>query len=344
MYSFKNDYSEGAHEKILEALAATNRVQTVGYGEDEYSEETREMIRREAGCPDASVWFISGGTQTNLLTISSFLRPHEAVIGAQTAHINVHETGAIEATGHKVLTAASPDGKLTPELILPILKEHKDHHMVKPAMVYISNSTEVGTIYNKEELISLSRFCRENDLIFYLDGARLGSALTSEKNDLTMKDIAALTDCFYIGGTKNGAMMGEVLVICNPLLQRDMPYLVKQKGALFAKGRMLSLQFRTLFTDNLFYELADHANQMAMKLKQGLKEEGYGFLAESWTNQQFPILPNEVIERLSENYLFEVQDKINEGETCIRLVTSWATDENAVDAFLSDLKRCERTA
>lgn len=344
MISFKNDYSEGAHEKILELLAATNRVQTVGYGEDEYSEETRAIIRKEIGREDAGVYFISGGTQTNQLTISSMLRPHEAVIGAKTAHINVHETGAIEATGHKVLAVDSPGGKLTPELIMPVLKEHCDHHMVKPAMVYVSDSTEIGTVYTKGELEALSRFCRERGLLLYLDGARLGSALMSVKNDLTLKDIAALTDCFYIGGTKNGAMMGEILVICNPSLQKDFLYLIKQRGALFAKGRMLSLQFKALFTDNLFYELAAHANKMALKLKAGIESAGYSFMVESWSNQQFPILPDSVIERLSHKYLFEPQKRTGSDTTCIRLVTSWATEESAVEQFVTDLKRCEETA
>ena len=338
MYSFRNDYGEGAHLRILKALIKTNLHQTPGYGEDEYTYKAIEILKAEVGNNNVDIHFISGGTQTNLLAISSFLKPYEAVIAVQTGHINVHETGAIEATGHKVLTAESEDGKLTPELISPILKTHADEHMVKPAMVYISNSTELGTIYKKSELQALSEFCRNQNLILFLDGARLGCALCSSENDLTIKEIASLTDCFYIGGTKNGALLGEAFVICRDDLKTDFRYNIKQRGALLAKGRVVGIQFLTLFEDGLFYELAAHANCMANKLKNGIEELGYKMASKSTTNQLFPIFSNEIIDKIREEYAFEEQIKIDESNTCIRFVTSWATEEKEVIKFLAFLK------
>jgi threonine aldolase len=339
MYSFRNDYSEGAHPAVMEELVRTNLIQTVGYGCDDYCEKARDAIRREIENQKAEVNFIPGGTETNLIAISSFLRPHEAAIAASTGHINVHETGAIEATGHKVLTALTGDGKLTPELIKPILDFHSDEHMVKPRLVYISNSTEVGTIYTRDELKALSEFCVENRLLLYMDGARLGSALCSHRNDLTMAEIARLTDAFYIGGTKNGLMTGEALVIINESLKPDFLFFVKQRGALLAKGRLLGIQFLSLFTDRLFYKAASHANQMAKSLKEGLTELGVPFLTDSPTNQQFPIFADELADKIKQNYDYEVQKKFPDGHTCIRLVTSWATPERAVREFLADVRK-----
>jgi threonine aldolase len=338
MYSFRNDYSEGAHPAVLDELVKTNLIQTVGYGCDDYCEKARDAIRREVENRKAGVYFIPGGTETNLIAISSFLRPHEAAVAAATGHINVHETGAIEATGHKVLTAAAADGKLTPELIRPILDFHSDEHMVKPRLVYISNSTEVGTIYTRDELKALSDFCRGNGLLLYMDGARLGSALTAESSGLTMAEIARLTDAFYIGGTKNGLMMGEALVIINDSLKPDFLFFVKQRGALLAKGRLLGIQFLTLFTDGLFYKAASHANRMAGMLKEGLAKLGVLFLTDSPTNQQFPIFTDETAVKIKEKYDYEIQKKFPDGHTCIRLVTSWATPEHAVREFLADVK------
>ncbi|KAB7663638.1 threonine aldolase family protein [Bacillus sp. B1-b2] len=338
MYSFNNDYSEGAHPRILEALMETNFIQETGYGNDSISIKAAELLRTKMNRNDLDVHFLVGGTQTNLIAISAFLRPHEAAIAADSGHIYVHETGAIEATGHKVLTVETADGKLTPTHIQQILDAHTDEHMVKPKLVYISNSTEIGTIYNKKELQNLSNYCRENNLIFYMDGARLGSALCSTENDLELKDLPELFDAFYIGGTKNGALMGEALIICNDLLKDDFRYHIKQKGAMLAKGRVLGIQFYELFKDNLFYELADHANKMAEKLKIGIAEVNDTFLTNSPTNQLFPILPNSLIEKLQEKYTFIVWGEIDNDHSAIRLVTSWATDEQQVEAFIYDLK------
>lgn len=339
MYSFKDDYSEGAHPNILQALVETNLVQESGYGKDQFTQKAIELIKSHIGRQDVDVHLIPGGTQTNLIAISSFLRPHEAVISADSGHINVHETGAIEATGHKVLTVSTKDGKLTPELIQEILDIHTDEHMVKPKLVYISNSTELGTIYKKDELVSLSEFCKENDLIFYMDGARIGSALCSKENDLKLTDLPNLFDAFYIGGTKNGALIGEALVICNDTLKSDFRYFIKQKGALLAKGRLLGIQFVELFKDNLFFQLAEHANQMAEKLAEGLKEINVPFLAESPTNQIFPIFTNEQVAELQKNYAFEIWEKVDENRTVIRFVTSWATKEEAVEQLITDVTK-----
>jgi len=263
MYSFNNDYSEGAHPRILNALMETNLKQEVGYGEDSYSLKAIELLKQRIGRTDVDIHLLTGGTQTNLIAISAFLRPHEAAIAASTGHIFTHETGSIEATGHKVLSTETADGKLTPAHIQSILDEHTDEHMVKPKLVYISNSTEIGTIYTKSELEQLRDFCQANHLILFMDGARLGSALCSAENDLTLSDLTALVDAFYIGGTKNGALIGEALVICQDSLKEDFRYHMKQKGALLAKGRLLGIQFLELFRENLYFELATHANHMA---------------------------------------------------------------------------------
>lgn len=337
MYSFKNDYSEGAHERIIEAIIRTNLEQTVGYGLDEYSEKAKGVIKGLTGNKAADVHFLVGGTQTNQTAISAFLRPYEAVIAADTGHINVHETGAIEATGHKVIAVRGIDGKLTAELIQSAVDMHTDEHMVKPEMVYISNSTELGTVYNKEELKALNKCCRENKLYLYMDGARLGAALASGRTDLTIADIAALTDAFYIGGTKNGAMFGEALVIVNDALKADFRYMIKRHGGMFAKGRLLGIQFLELFKDNLYFELAKHADKMAMKLKEGMTKKGYEFLTDSYTNMLFPIMPNADIERLERDFSFEFQEAYGEDKSVIRLVTSWATTEKGVEEFLKSL-------
>ena len=339
MYSFTNDYSEGTHPAILQALTASNMEQTSGYGTDCYTQQAIEAIQQKIKAPNAQIHLLVGGTQTNAIAISSFLRPHEAAICCSNGHINVHETGAIEATGHKVLTRPSTDGKLTVAMIDSILKEHIDEHMVKPKLVYISNSTELGTIYQLQELEELSAYCKAHQLIFYLDGARLGSGLCSEINDVTMEDIARLTDAFYIGGTKNGALFGEALVIVNPTLQEDFRYFIKQKGALLAKGRLLGIQFLELFKDDLFDQIATHANTCAMKLRAGIKELGYPFFVDSYTNQQFPILPDEVLAQLEHEFSYTFWEKVDENHTAIRLVTSFATQEDKVDEFLTLLRK-----
>lgn len=338
MYSFKNDYSEGAHPRILNALVETNLVQTEGYGEDIYCQKAAELIKERIGRKDIAIHFLSGGTQTNLTAISAFLRPHEAAIAANTGHIFVHETGAIEATGHKVISIPVNDGKINPEAVQGVLDAHTDEHMVKPRLVYISNPTEIGTIYLKHELEELSRFCKRNNLYLYLDGARLGSALCSPENDLKLSDLGALTDAFYIGGTKNGALLGEALVICNPSLQEDFRFHLKQKGAMLAKGRLLGIQFLELFRDDLYFDLAKHANAMADLLRNAFQNECFGFLTHSSTNQIFPIMPDSLIDKLQKKYAFIVWSKTDPTHSAVRLVTSWATKEEAVLAFIEDLK------
>lgn len=335
-YSFKNDYSEGAHPAILNRLLETNLQQTIGYGEDEFCNEARELIKTYLQ-KDSAIHFVSGGTQANLIVISSILKPHESVIAVESGHIAVHETGAIEATGHKVNTVPTTDGKITVEEIQNVLNLHTDEHMVKPKLVYISNSTEVGSVYTKAELTKIYDFCQENNLYLFVDGARLGSALTSSTSDLSLEDIANLTDIFYIGGTKNGALIGEAIIINTPKLNEDFRYHIKQKGGMLAKGRLIGIQFAELFKNDLFFEMGKHANAMAEKLAEGIAAKGYDFLTVPSSNQIFPILSNQEIERLHEKFEFFIWEKINEEKSAIRLVTSWATPEEQVDHFLNQL-------
>jgi threonine aldolase len=338
MYSFKNDYSEGAHPRILDALIESNLEQVDGYGEDIYTQKAIEVLKERIGIKNIDIHLFSGGTQTNLTAISAFLRPHEAAIAASSGHILVHETGSIEATGHKIISMETGDGKLTPAHIKAALDLHIDEHMVKPKLVYISNTTEIGSIYNKNELEQISLFCRKNNLLLFMDGARLGSALSSEENDLKLSDFGTLVDAFYIGGTKNGALIGEALVICRDSLKEEFRFHMKQKGALLAKGRLLGIQFLELFRDNLYFELAEHANKMAGLLKDGIIKEGFRFLTHSPSNQIFPILPNGLITELQKKYSFYVWEKVDEDNSAIRLVTSWATKEDVVVAFIEDMK------
>ncbi|MBO0960931.1 aminotransferase class I/II-fold pyridoxal phosphate-dependent enzyme [Neobacillus sp. MM2021_6] len=338
MYSFKNDYSEGAHPRILNALLESNFEQEEGYGEDRYSLKAIELIKERMDRNDVDIHLLSGGTQTNLLAISAFLRPHEAAIAASTGHIHTHETGAVEATGHKILTVNTENGKLTPAHVKTILDAHTDEHMVKPKLVYISNSTEIGSIYHKSELQHLSDFCQENSLILFMDGARIGSALCSSENDLQLRDLPELVDAFYIGGTKNGALLGEALVICRDALKEDFRYHMKQKGAMLAKGRILGVQFLELFRDNLFFDLATHANKLAEVLRDELSSENVPFLTQSSSNQIFPILSNALITKLQDKYAFHIWEKVDSDHSAIRLVTSWATKEEAVKAFIEDIK------
>ncbi len=337
--SFRNDYSEGAHPRLLEALARAGNEQSSGYGLDRHSLRAAQLIRGRIACDDADVHFLAGGTQANLTAIAAFLRPHEAVIAARTGHIATHETGAIEATGHKVLEIDCPEGKLTPVLLAPCLEEHDNEHMVRPRLVYVSNSTELGTRYVRDELQTLSSFCRERALYLYLDGARLGSALAATGNDLTLPDIARLTDAFYIGGTKNGALLGEALVICNPALKTDFRYLVKQRGGMLAKGMVLGAQFEALFRDDLFLELARHANAQALRLRDCITAAGFSMFSDSDTNQQFVALPDAMVVKLAERFEFETWLRLDSGSTVIRLVTSWATADAAVDDFAQHFDR-----
>jgi len=341
MYSFKDDYSEGAHPRILNALIESNLDQMEGYGEDDYTRKAIELIKQRIR-NDIHIHLFSGGTQTNLTVISAFLRPHEAVIAANTGHILVHETGAIEATGHKILSCEVSDGKLDPTHVKSVLDAHTDEHMVKPRLVYISNPTEIGSIYTKSELKQLSKFCKHNNLLLYLDGARLGSALCSEENDIELSDLSTLVDAFYIGGTKNGALLGEALVICRDSLNKDFRFYIKQRGGLLAKGRVIGIQFLELFKDDLFFDLAKHANAMASLLNKAINRAGYTFLTHSTSNQIFPILPNWLIARLQEKYSFYIWTKIDADYSAVRIVTSWATKEDAVSAFVEDINNAKR--
>lgn len=338
VYNFKNDYTQGLHPNILEALKQTNTDQQEGYGNDLYCRKAVQILRQKIQNSDADIHFVSGGTQANAIVIASVLKPYESVIAADTGHINVHEAGAIENVGHKINVVKSENGKLSCESIQPILDEHSDEHMVKPRLVFISNATETGTLYTKKELKTLSSFCKSNQLLLYLDGARIGCALCSTKNDLTLPELSNLVDVFYIGGTKNGAMLGEAVVINNDTLKPGFRFHLKQKGALLAKSRIFGLQFIELFKDDLYFRLANHANAMALKLSTTIEKMGFQFLSKSFTNQIFPIFAHDIIEHLSKAYGFYIWKKLDNKTSAIRLVTSWATKEEAVDSFLERLK------
>ena len=339
-YSFRNDYSEGAHPLILEALVQHNFDQQNGYGNDDYCKMAAQLIKQKSGCAQAEVHFVSGGTQANLVVISALLRPHESVISADTGHIFTNETGAIEATGHKVNSIQTLDGKLRPEQVQEVLNAHHNvPHQVKPKLVYISNSTEVGTIYSKSELQELSHFCHEQDLFLFMDGARLGHALTAETNDISLEDIAALTDVFYLGGTKNGALIGEAIVITNRELQPEFGFHLKQKGAMLAKGRLLGIQFQELLRDDLYFQLAKHANLQAMKIKSAFQRKGFPFLTETFTNQIFPVLEHTQIEILASDFEFYSWKNLSPQQSAIRLITSWATSDEAVHALIECVEK-----
>lgn len=337
MISFRGDYSEGAHEQILEVLINSNREQTPVYGADYYTELAKQLIKDKIGCENCEIRFLVGGTQTNQVAISHILRPHQAVIATKLGHINVHETGAIEATGHKIIEVETTDGKIRPQQIEVVMQEHTDFHMVQPKMVYISNSTELGTIYKREELLALREICDQYNLYLYLDGARLAVALTAVDNDVLLPDYPRYLDAFYIGGTKNGALFGEALVVVNPALQADLSYSVKRCGALLAKGRLLGLQFAEFFHADLYEKLGRHANQMAMKLKNGFKQKGYTFFVDSPTNQQFIVLNKSVQAELMSKYVFQNIKSLDEQNDVIRFVTSWATKSQDVDELINDL-------
>ena len=336
-YSFKNDYSEGAHPQILDALVRNNFNQEPGYGLDTHTLNTVDIIKNAVGDDKAHVHLIGGGTQTNLIAIRAFLRPHEACIAAETGHIAVHEAGAIEASGHKICTVPSKNGKLTISDIESVLQAHPDEHMVSPKLVYISNPTELGTVYTKSELKALRAFCLKKDLLLYCDGARLGTVLCQPEFDLTLKDMYLLTDAFFIGGTKNGALLGEILVIQRDALNQSMRHIIKQSGGMLAKGRLLGIQFEELFSDRLYYDLDGHAMDMAQTLYKGFQALGYAFLVKPETNQIFPILENDLIDSLAKSYDFYVWEKVNDTQSAIRLVTSWATKAEAVKALLRDV-------
>ena len=339
MIQFQCDYSEGAHPRILERMMQTNFEQTVGYGEDHYCEMARVLVEKACGRPDADVHFLVGGTQANATVISSVLRPHQGVLCVRSGHINVHETGAIEHSGHKVLALEGTNGLLSAESVRKAMEDHLaedgPEHTVQPGMVYISFSTEVGTVYTLSQLQELSAVCREYGLPLFIDGARMGYGLASEGCDVTLNDIARLADVFYIGGTKQGALFGEAVVIVNESLKKDFRYFIKQNGGMLAKGRLLGIQFMTLFEDGLYFELSEHAVAQAMRIRDAFASKGYRFLVDSPTNQQFPILPNSEMDRLSADFKFSVWQKIDESHTAVRFCTSWATKAEAVEALLA---------
>ena len=341
MIRFDCDYLEGCLPEILERLTATNLEQTVGYGEDAHCAAAREKIKEAVGRPDAEVHFLVGGTQTNTTVISSLLKPYQGVVCAASGHINVHETGAIEHGGHKVLALPATSGKITAAQVEETFAGHRDdvnhEHMVQPGMVYISYSTELGTLYTKAELSAISEVCRRWQRPLFIDGARLGYGLASPVSDLTLKEIAALADVFYVGGTKQGALLGEAVVFCNPALAREFRYHIKQNGGMLAKGRLLGIQFETLFTDNLYLRAAKHAIDQAFRIRDDLRAKGYRFLCDSPTNQQFPILEDRQIEALSHRFGFEFWQRIDATHSAVRFCTSWATTDDAVDALLSAL-------
>lgn len=343
MIRFSCDYLEGCHPKILQHLMETNLEQTAGYGMDPHCDRARNLIKEACECPLADVHFLVGGTQTNKTVIASILRPHQGVISAHTGHINVHETGAIEATGHKVLSIFSETGKLTAsqveEMYLQHIHSETAEHEVQPGMVYISSPAENGTIYYKKELEDLHHICEKYNLPLFLDGARLGYGLCAPDNDLTLADIARLCDVFYIGGTKVGALFGEALVITNDSLKKDFRYFIKQNGGMLAKGRLLGIQFETLFEDGLYFEISRHAIDLAMQVKNTLEKNGYEVLIPSTTNQQFPILEDSFVEKLSEKYAFEFWGRHDANHSVIRICTSWATKENDIKELLKDLEK-----
>lgn len=339
MFLFRNDYSIGAHPRVLDALTATNFEGNIGYGGDEHCARAAELIRSLCRAPEAEVSFLVGGTQTNFTAIAAFLRPWEAVICAATGHINGHEAGAVEATGHKLFqVAVDADGKLRPSDIDPVLAITEDPHMAKPALVYISDATETGGVYTLAELEALSAYCKAHGLKLFLDGARLGAALTAADNDVTLPDLARLCDAFYIGGTKNGALMGEALVLTDPSLHGDFFRLKKQQGAVLAKGWLLGAQFQALLEDGLYWDLARHANQMAAKLQQGLLDKGYSMLNVTTTNQVFPIVPKALLATLDGVCTYEIWCPAEDADkVCVRFVTSFATQEEEVDGLLAAL-------
>lgn len=343
MIYFNNDYSEGCHPKILEVLAQTNMEQTPGYGMDDHCAGAAKKIRTLCGDDTLAVHFLVGGTQTNLTVIDAALRPHQGVMGAASAHINVHETGAVEATGHKVLWLPGEEGKIAAAQVRETVLAHRvdssREHTVQPKMVYISNPTELGTLYSKKELQELSDTCRELGLYLFVDGARLGYGLEAVGNDVTMEDLARLCDVFYIGGTKVGALFGEAVVISNPELKEDFRYLIKQHGGMLAKGRLLGIQFETLLEDGLYFQIARQADVLADQIRDCLSECNVPLLVPGTTNQIFPILPDTALEEFSKTYAFSEQERIDETHRAVRFCTSWATTQENVDALCRDLKR-----
>ena len=341
MIHFNSDYTAGAHQEVMDALVRTNMEHTVGYGNDSYTAEARDMIREAVGIPDAEVMFLVGGTQTNATAIDGILRRHEGVLAAASGHIAVHESGAIEASGHKVLTLPECDGKVRSEdvdnYIRSFYADDTYQHMVAPGMLYISQPTEFGTIYSLEELKALSAVCHRHNIPLYIDGARMAYGLKAEGAEFTLRDIARLADVFYIGGTKCGTLFGEALVVTNRELLKNLFPLVKQHGALLAKGRLLGVQFGALFRDGLYERIGKEAVRLALKIREAFREAGYKVVIESPTNQQFFQLPNDVIDRLRESIAFDYWGPRGERESVVRFVTSWSTTDQDVEMLIAEV-------
>ena len=337
MIYFNSDYLEGAHPSIMVKMAETNMVQTVGYGEDEYCEAAREKIKVACQAPEADVHFLVGGTQTNTTVIAAILRPWQGVISAVSGHINCHETGAIEYTGHKVITLPTDNGKITAQQVADYVEWHKNdestEHIVQPGMVYISHPTEAGTLYSKAELTELYDTCRRYGLPLYIDGARLGYGLAAEESDMTLPEFARLCDVFYIGGTKVGALFGEAVVIMNESLKKDFRFIMKQRGGRLAKGRLLGIQFDALFTDDLYFKISRHAIEMAHQIRDIFVSAGYPLLFDSPTNQQYPIMPDTELAEIGKRFGYEYWERVDADHSGVRFCASWATKQEHVDAL-----------
>ena len=333
--SFNNDYSTSAHPLVLNAISALKQDRFIGYGMDNITLKAAKTIKDLVGNTKASVHFLVGGTQTNLTFIASILRPIDAVIAVDSAHIYVHETGAIEAGGHKILITPGREGKIVIEEIAKVLKHHSDEHMVNPKLVFISNSTELGTTYNREDLIKLSSFCKKHNLYLFVDGARLANALAA--TNLTLSDLGKYCDAFYLGGTKNGLLFGEALVINNPLLAKDFRFNIKQKGGLLAKGFLLGAQYNAIMKDQLYLKLADHANAMGQLIKKALIKNKYSLFSNSNTNQIFVKLPNSLIKKLQRDFIFSIWSSVDANYSVVRFVTSYATTKEEVAALIKAL-------
>ncbi|MBQ9931719.1 MAG: threonine aldolase [Firmicutes bacterium] len=337
MIYFRSDYSQGAHPKVLEALTKTNFEHTDGYGMDVHCSHAADMVRDLVGLPDAAVHMMIGGTPCNVTVIAAALRPYESVIAARSGHIYFHETGAVEGTGHRIVAMEGVNGKLTPELVDKAFEEYEDEHTPKPGMVYLSQPTEIGSIYSKAEMTALAEKCKEKGLFLYVDGARMGTAITCAANDLSLPELAQLADAFYIGGTKNGALFGEALVIRNKAMDDHFRWMIKRQCGLLAKGRLIGVQFEALLEggmDSVYFSIASHANRLAEKLRNGLTAMGIGFFSDSPTNQIFPILPAKVVEELEKDFFFYRWAPEKDGMIPVRLVTAWGTEEAHVDALL----------
>lgn len=340
MIHFRNDYSAGACPPVLEALTATNGELTAGYGTDPYCAQAAETIRTLCACPQAAVHFLVGGTQVNKTALGAFLRPWEAAVAPESGHICVHETGSIESAGHKIVTCPTPDGKLTPAMVEAACAAHSGEHMVAPRLVYLSNTTEVGTVYTLPELEAMRRVCDRLGLLLYCDGARLACAITAPQESAAgFADYARLCHAFTIGGTKNGLLFGEALVIPAPALQPGFRHYMKQQGTILAKGRLLGVQFSAVLKDGAYLSMGRHANALAARLTEGLARLNVPLAVASPTNQVFPILPDDVLAALERDFTFEVQHRVDDTHTCIRLVTSWCSAQEDVDALLAALEK-----